>query len=110
MSASSNNREEILGLVDIIIDREVADLFVRFVEGVMDLSCSVNAEFTRFSVKFSDPCGMITVVSPYRNLFLVVAGEKTKQEVRVTDSNGFVIAMDMVLQYFLKRRSSFLTG
>lgn len=110
MRASSNSsREVILGLGNIIIDSEVADLFVRFVEGVMNLSCDVSAESTRFSVKFTEPCGMMTKVSPYRHLFLVAAGDKTKQEVRVADREGFVLALDMVLQYFLKKRSSFLT-
>ncbi len=102
MRGLSEYQGVIENLSGIIRDEKKRFLFIRFIEGVTSLSGNMRVEFTRFSIRFAQPEGIRMGISPYRDLFLVTVGERIKHEMRVSDRDGFLIAMDMVVRNFLR--------
>jgi hypothetical protein len=90
-----------------IADKGIRRLFSIFCREIVGFSPSVTVEAAPFETRFATASGMYVRVSPYRELFLVSAGCDSPVEIRVSDEDGFVRALDIALECFLI--SSFAT-
>ncbi len=85
-----------------IADSGIRRLYSILCDEIVGFSPSVTVESAPFETRFATASGMYIKVSPYRELFLVSAGCDSPVEIRVSDEAGFVRALDIALECFLK--------
>ncbi len=90
-----------------IADRGIRRLYSILCSEIAGFSPSVTVEAAPFETRFATASGMYVRISPYRELFLVSAGCDSPVEIRVSDEDGLVRALDIALECFLK--STFAT-
>ena len=73
---------------------------------IIGFSPSVTVEAAPFETRFATSSGMYVRISPYRELFLVSAGGESPVEIRVSDEEGLLRALDLALECFLISISS----
>jgi hypothetical protein len=89
-----------------IADGPARDLYMKFCDAVIAFSPSVTVEAAPFETRFATPSGMYVRVSPYRELFLVSAGGDSPVEIRVSDGESLLRAVDLSLECFLSTYSA----
>ena len=85
---------------------KVRDLYNSFCETIIRMSCMIEVEAAAFETRFSCPDGLNVTLVPYRDLFMVSIGSSPQCDIRVTDEEGWVTALDLALNHFLLIRSS----
>lgn len=85
-----------------IADTGIRRLYSILCGEILGFSPSVTVESAPFETRFATSSGMYVKVSPYRELFLVSAGCDSPLEIRISDEEGLVRALDIVLECFLK--------
>jgi len=89
-----------------IADAGVRRLYSILCTEILGFSPSVTVESAPFETRFATASGMYVKVAPYRELFLVSAGCESPLEIRVSDEEGLVRALDIVLECFLRSASA----
>ncbi len=84
-----------------ISDSRVRRLYSILCDEIIGFSPAVTVDVAPFETRFATSAGMYVKVSPYRELFLVSAGCDSPVEIRVSDEDGLVRALDIVLECFL---------
>lgn len=84
-----------------IADNGIRRLYSIFCDEIIGFSPSVTVESAPFETRFATASGMYIKVSPYSELFLVSAGCDSPVEIRVSDEDGFIRALDIALECFL---------
>ena len=85
-----------------IADRGIRRLYSILCSEIVGFSRSVTVESAPFETRFATASGMYVKVSPYRELFLVSAGCESPLEIRVSDEDGLLRALDIALECFLE--------
>ena len=89
-----------------IVVPRVRRLYMIFCEGMLAMSRSVTVEAAPFETRFATTSGMYVRVCPYRELFLVSAGGENPVEIRVSDEDALLRALDIALECFLSSFAS----
>ena len=84
-----------------IADGGIRRLYSILCDEIIGFSPSVTVEAAPFETRFATASGMYVKVSPYRELFLVSTGCETPVEIRVSDEDGLLRALDIALESFL---------
>ncbi len=84
-----------------IADVGIRRLYSILCDEIIGFSPSVAVEAAPFETRFATASGMYVKVSPYRELFLVSAGCESPVEIRVSDEDGLLRALDLALECFL---------
>lgn len=84
-----------------ISENGVRRLYSILCDEIIGFSPSVTVEAAPFETRFATSSGMYIKISPYREIFLVSAGCESPVEIRVSDEEGFLRALDIVLECFL---------
>ena len=90
-----------------IAESRVRRLYSILCDEIIGFSPAVTVDAAPFETRFATAAGMYVKVSPYRELFLVSAGCDSPVEIRVSDEDGLVRALDIALECFLN--STFAT-
>ena len=85
---------------------KVRDLYNSFCENLIRMGRMIEVEAATFETRFSCPDGFDVTLVPYRDLFMVSVGSSPQCDIRVTDEEGWVTALDLALNHFLLIRSS----
>ena len=88
----------------IIENDYIRALFYNFCREMMNLSPEINPSPGLFDVRFRNGRGLDIKVSVYRQLFIVSPGGGSV-DIRVTDREGLVKAIDISLAHFLESAS-----
>jgi hypothetical protein len=94
---------------NVIIDRELRELYRSFVDSIRGFHSGVELEVNQLEVwaRFEDE--LLCRIVPYRELFHVLVGRENVWEVRVKNRSGCLETLDRVLSRFLEvyaKRSS----
>ena len=84
-----------------IAESGVRRLYSVFCDEIIGFSPAVTVDAAPFETRFATAAGMYVKVSPYRELFLVSAGCDSPVEIRVSDEDGLLRALDIALECFL---------
>lgn len=84
-----------------ITENRVRRLYSILCDEIIGFSPTVTVDAAPFETRFVTAAGMYVKVSPYRELFLVSAGCDSPVEIRVSDEDGLVRALDIALECFL---------
>ena len=84
-----------------IADGKIRRLYSILCNEIIGFSPSVTVEAAPFETRLATASGMYVKVSPYRELFLVSAGCESPVEIRVSDEDGLLRALDLALECFL---------
>jgi len=84
-----------------IADGGIRRLYSILCDEILGFSPSVTVEAAPFETRFATASGMYVRVSPYRELFLVSTGCESPVEIRVSDEDGLLRALDIALECFL---------
>lgn len=84
-----------------IADEGIRSLYSILCDEIIGFSLSVTVEVAPFETRFATASGMYVKITPYRELFLVSAGCESPVEIRVSDEDGFLRALDIALECFL---------
>jgi hypothetical protein len=87
-------------------DSGVRRLYGMLCDEIEAFSPGVAVECAPFETRFTTGDGMYIRISPYRELFLVSIGAESPVEIRVSDEEGFLKALDLALESFLSCRAS----
>jgi len=85
-----------------IADRRVRRLHDLLCEELVLLSDSVEVEPAPFETRFTVHGRRFARLAPYRELLLVSAGTDPVCEIRVSGEDGFLRALDLALESFLR--------
>ena len=101
-------RESDLG--DVIANRELQELYRRFIDSVRDIHEDVVLEVSHMEiwVRFDDT--VLCRIVPYRELFHVQVGEDNIWEIRVRNRSGCLETLDRVLSRFLEEYAKRAAG
>jgi hypothetical protein len=84
-----------------ISEDRVRRLYSVLCDEIIGFSPSVTVEAAPFETRFATSSGMYVKISPYREIFLVSAGCDSPVEIRVSDEEGLLRALDLILECFL---------
>jgi len=84
-----------------IAERKIRRLYTVLCDEIIRFSPSVTVEAAPFETRFATTSGMYVRISPYREIFLVSAGCDSPVEIRVSDEEGLLRALDITLECFL---------
>jgi len=84
-----------------LIEKDVRRFYSILCDEIIRFSPSVTVEAAPFETRFATSSGMYIRVAPYRELFLVSAGCDSPVEIRVSDEEGLLRALDIALECFL---------
>jgi hypothetical protein len=96
----------VLRLSEAIRERNVRELFERFVETVLDLHEDVGFQATGTEARFYCRNTLLFRVVPYRELFHVLIGEPAAWETRVRTHTAMADTLDRVLERFLQTQAA----
>ena len=88
-----------------IADSDVRRLYDILCGEIIAFSPSVTVDAAPFETRFATSSGMYIRVSPYREIFLVSSGLESPVEIRVSDDDGLLRALDIALECFLTAAS-----
>jgi hypothetical protein len=84
-----------------IADEGIRRFYSILCEEIIRFSRSVTVESAPFDTRFATSSGMYVRVTPYRELFLVSVGCESPVEIRVSDEEGLLRALDIALECYL---------
>lgn len=84
-----------------ITEPGIRRLYSILCDEIIGFSPSVTVEAAPFETRFATSSGMYVKISPYREIFLVSAGCDYPVEIRVSDEEGLLRALDIALECFL---------
>lgn len=90
----------------VIADRELRELYARFLRAVRDLHDEVRFETTRMETRVFFRDALLCRVVAYRQLFHVQVGKENVWEIRVRDAASSCETLDRVLERFLETYAS----
>lgn len=89
-----------------IADSRVRRLYDILCGEIVRFSPSVTVEAAPFETRFATSSGLQVRISPYREIFLVSCGLESPLDIRVSDEEGLLRALDIVLESYLSSHAS----
>ncbi len=83
----------------------VRRLYNSFCEQLVRFSLQVQVEAARFETRFTSPGGMLVILTPYQDIFMVSVGTGSPCDIRVSGEEGYFRALDLALNHFLSVQS-----
>jgi hypothetical protein len=93
-----------------IVPHRVRELFLKLWQEIALLGDDIEVEVAPFEARFTTSGGYRTVVSPYRETFLVSIGSQFSCDVRVGTEEAYISALDLALQHYLEVQSAGQAG